>query len=689
MRRSESFWLSPPAQALLWAGLSAQAAASTVTASAGDPLLAFLAHGGLLVGTVVSLLNLRWRKPLDALGYALMAAALALFLGRPSEIAPSLVLFPSSAMADTNLAMAILVLWLSVGFSFLQNRRRHLIFVSACGLALFGLVGVINLEPGFLVAFGVYVFATLLAWSYEGLGDLAGTWLTWPWRLLRDRAVAATLVLAFVSAGALVTGNLLYWLLPNPFGTATRLRPVWSFAGTLFAGGLLSREELAVGAGPVELSNEVLFWISSERNDLWRVAAYDHYDGHAWRMSLPHTYLLPRYDRDAYVVPQVVPASARLSRQRVWVARFATSRLPAAAAPLQLRFLAGPLPGLRYAVSLDAYGCLNAGPPAMPGGAYEVVSALPESDPVRLRAAGTHYPAEITGLYLASLPLGTGEALSPLVESVTAGAATPYDQALALMAFLERECFYSTREPATPLGEDVTVHFLLRTRRGACDQFATAMAVMLRLAGVPARVATGYLTEERDPSNGLLVLRASGAHAWVEAYFPGYGWVPFNPSPQRTLEEEPWWSLLRRGQAGYVAGQAAKGVGLSLAGLAVLLLLLMAVIDPRVARARWREARAGRDPWERAFRECRRAALAASRTALRQPAAGLTPLEALQVAEQARAAASVLPRLRQLTGELYEARYSPRSGTPQQARRLAREFRDLRRRLPRPRRGKP
>jgi len=689
VRRSESFWLSPPAQALLWAGLSAQAAASTVTATAGDPLLALLAHGGLLVGTVVSLLNLRWRKPLDALGYALIAGALALFVGRPSGAAPSLLFFPSGAVDDTNLAAGTLVLWVLVGFSFLQYRRHQLIFVSACGLAIFGTVGLINLEPGFLVAFAVYIFATLLAWAYEGLGDLAGAWLTWPRRLLRDRAVTAASVLAFVSAGALVTGNLLYWLLPNPFGTATRLRPVWSFAGTLFAGGLLSREELAVGAGPVELSDEVLFWISSGRNDLWRVAAYDHYDGHAWRMSAPRTYLLPRYDRDANLIPQVVPASARLSRQRVWVARFATSRLPAAAEPIRLRFLAGPLPGLRYAVSVDAYGCLNAGPPAMPGAAYEVVSALPESDPVRLRAAGTNYPAEITSLYLAPLPLGTREALSPLVASITAGAATPYDQALALMAFLERECFYSTREPATPLGEDVAVHFLLQSRRGACDQFATAMAVMLRLAGVPARIATGYLTEERDPDNGLLVLRASGAHAWVEAYFPGYGWVPFNPSPQRSVEEESWWSLLRRGQAGYVAGQAAKGIGLSLAGLAVLLLLLMAVIDPRVAQARWLDAWAGRDPWERAFRECRRAALAASRTALRQPTAGLTPLEALEVAGQSRATAAVLPRLRQLTGELYEARYSPRSGTPQQARRLAHEFRALRRRLPRPRRGKP
>jgi hypothetical protein len=73
--------------------------------------------------------------------------------------------------------------------------------------------------------------------------------------------------------------------------------------------------------------------------------------------------------------------------------------------------------------------------------------------------------------------------------------------------------------------------FLFRDLRGYCQQFSGAMALLLRMGGVPARVAAGFSPGELDPTRGEYVIRDSDAHSWVEAYFPHYGWVTFDPTP--------------------------------------------------------------------------------------------------------------------------------------------------------------
>jgi hypothetical protein len=84
-----------------------------------------------------------------------------------------------------------------------------------------------------------------------------------------------------------------------------------------------------------------------------------------------------------------------------------------------------------------------------------------------------------------------------------------------------------------PPGSDGVDHFLFETRSGFFDYHASAMAVLLRAAGVPARVATGFALDEFDNETGQFVLRESNSYTWPEVYFPGQGWVAFNPSPDR------------------------------------------------------------------------------------------------------------------------------------------------------------
>ena len=78
------------------------------------------------------------------------------------------------------------------------------------------------------------------------------------------------------------------------------------------------------------------------------------------------------------------------------------------------------------------------------------------------------------------------------------------------------------------------VNFLTKTKRGFCQQFASAMAVLVRSLGYPARVATGFTPGLYDPKQKVYRVSTTNAHTWVEVMFPGYGWIPFEPTPTRS-----------------------------------------------------------------------------------------------------------------------------------------------------------
>lgn len=684
MSPSEGSRLHPQVPLLIVTCLSAQAAASVVTATVHETSFALLVHGALLVALALSLGNLHWRLPLNLLVYAAIVGMLILFSNRHAVSPLAAMFFPFASMADPNLAMGILVVWLLIGFSLLQYHRHNLIFVSACGLALFGLIGVINLEPGFLVAFAIYLFTTILAWSYEALLAKApqGTTGKW-WRMVRSQAVSTATVLAGVGLAAFLLSSLLYVSVPSPFAGSGRFRPVWTRAGALVQGNFLLSKYFLVGAGPANLSEQVLFRVQADYPALWRAYGYDHYDGHTWTRTLTGDHWVRQSGPHTFRLVESIPSGAKLNRQHFWVEKVSTPVVLAAAEPVEVSFSAESAGLAASILKQDPSGSLTVTPVRLPGSSYTVISVAPESNPEKLRAAGTSYPAWLREKYIEDLPLATEAALAELVKEITAGAQTPYDKALAIRQYLEANCFYTERGPVTPQQQDAAAYFLLKTRRGACDLFATAMTVMLRLVEVPARVATGFISGDYDPQTQTSLIRGSDAHAWVEVYFPGYDWVPFNPSPQRELEQESLWALLHRGQSWYVITKIAKSVGLLALGLALVALLFMAVIDPRLLQARWGDVRAHFNPWERAARECRRTCAALLATEGLQPSPGDTPLEMLSQAEK------VVPpppehlrsRLRRLIEDLYRLRFARQAGSADQAGQIARQFRALRRRL--------
>ncbi len=117
-----------------------------------------------------------------------------------------------------------------------------------------------------------------------------------------------------------------------------------------------------------------------------------------------------------------------------------------------------------------------------------------------------------------------------LAKSITAGAKNDYERAQAIERYL-RENFYYSLTPLDHEVEDPLAHFLFVSRKGHCEYFASAMAVLLRAVWVPSRVPVGFLSGSFNPLSGWHVVRASDAHSWVEAWVPGEGWLTFDPTP--------------------------------------------------------------------------------------------------------------------------------------------------------------
>lgn len=174
---------------------------------------------------------------------------------------------------------------------------------------------------------------------------------------------------------------------------------------------------------------------------------------------------------------------------------------------------------------------------------YSVTEAIPNVDVQDLQAAGTDYPpwlAPYTTLYQNGRIADTGrdKEIFTLAEQIvgSAGATTPYDKAKAIEAwFIEKGRFtYTLKPPTAPPGVRPLDNFLFNTQKGFCQDFSTAMNVMLRMLGIPSRQVAGFSAGVLDDKTRQRFVNAIDAHSWVEVFFPGYGWIPFEPTPDGT-----------------------------------------------------------------------------------------------------------------------------------------------------------
>jgi len=162
-------------------------------------------------------------------------------------------------------------------------------------------------------------------------------------------------------------------------------------------------------------------------------------------------------------------------------------------------------------------------------------SLVLEADQEQLRATGGDYPEWIQTRYML-LPKTVPDRVLSLARNLTATSPTRYDRAVAIEEYLRR-FEYTLDLPSPPPNRDVVDYFLFDLQKGYCDYFATSMVVLARAAGLPARLVIGYGSGIYDPDLDAYIVTEAEAHSWPEIYFPGYGWVEFEPTSGRLTIE--------------------------------------------------------------------------------------------------------------------------------------------------------
>jgi transglutaminase-like putative cysteine protease len=178
---------------------------------------------------------------------------------------------------------------------------------------------------------------------------------------------------------------------------------------------------------------------------------------------------------------------------------------------------------------------VHASPPLGAGETYVVRSSIADVTISELRDAGTEYPAWITERYL-DVPPTVTDRTRGLAEQIAAEAETSYDTVAAVTRYLRANIEYSeTITETRPEEQEPLDWFLFDTRVGFCNYYASSEVILLRVLGIPARLAVGFAEGEHQRGTSTYLVLEKNAHAWPEVYFPGLGWVEFEP----TVSEDP------------------------------------------------------------------------------------------------------------------------------------------------------
>lgn len=491
---------------------------------------------------------------------------------------------------DTLLFVALIstVVWfISLASSYWWARHENYLAAALPG-GVFTLI--IHLYDPFISrriwALGIYILLALLllgrkyylanceTWRIRRIFQMQGT----SFDLMRGMAITATLMV------------LLAWTVPasaagwqSAIRSWNRLTRPWREAQEWLStavealeapavrgGGDFYSSQLDLGTGN-PLADTVLFTVKVE--DLperpprlyWRGYVYDTYANRQWTSTYAGTdeyspdldpMLIPnlagRIPARFTVATQIKQALLYTASQPVWIGR--PGRIKAITVPNEERDLT--------AWYVD--------PRLSPGEQYQVQAALANPSIQDLQAAGTDYPAWIAERYL-QLPEDFSPRIRALAAEVTAGQPTPYDQASAVTRYLRSELEYTNPLPAPPPeNADPLEWTLFESKQAFCNYYASAEVLMLRSLGIPARLAVGFAEGKFDAPN-LYAVRSLDAHAWPEVYFPGIGWVEFEPTANQSPLIRPDIpepagpddeNLLDRLQAAQAPGREPKDPGL-------------------------------------------------------------------------------------------------------------------------------
>jgi transglutaminase-like putative cysteine protease len=387
--------------------------------------------------------------------------------------------------------------------------------------ALMAFAGMVADEGPHPVRAGALLAASFVVLFGSGLDRLRlwGPILPWPgfrrWRLARGAGRHARRLALAATAVALLLPGLLPGFGADPLLDLTR--------GT---GGSVSISPI-VDIRPNLLRNPAveLFRVRAERPAYWRLLALDRFDGRLWTsddVQAERGQLVPNlsYLSDNLTEPR---RGAVIIEQDYVITGLTTPWMPAAFVPRSVH-----VEGLfRFDEIRDTL--VREGGTG-PGLTYSVTSGVMVPSPERLDSAAAPSAEDVSSAYT-QLPRNLDPRVREIARELTADQPNAYRRILAIQSHLRR--FTYDEEAPAGHGVDDMLFFLERSRTGYCEQFAGTMAVLLRTLGYPSRVAIGFVPGVED-DQGMWRVTTEETHAWVEVFFPDFGWLAFEPTPTRS-----------------------------------------------------------------------------------------------------------------------------------------------------------
>ncbi len=450
-----------------------------------------------------------------------------------------LIFAPGPETLDRMLQATVhLVLFTAVIKAFSARTYRDYAYLATLSFMMMLASAILTVGTLFLACFVAYVIfaiSTLISYEIKRSTEQAARPAQGPHasaganRSAVERALAAaTLGLAL---GIVVLASILFFIIPRfrtgyLTGLGAQRQNLTGFSESVNFGDIRK----------ILQSNAVVMRVVIEgdpRNYIgikWRGVGLTSFDGKHWyndnteQIVLHPAYISNAIDRN-FIFPPGEGWQARTRRAlqyRVILSPVSTDVIFAAAVPRRVTTR------VRF-VNTDQTGSLHNPVHGYAPFGYSVLSDAGLPTAAELRRAPKDLSTEMRLVYL-RVPEKLNPRIAELAQQVTGSADNWYDQASAIQTYLRNNYGY-TLNPTAIDSRDPVGSFLFNSKQGYCEYFAAAMVLMLRTLQVPARYVNGFQTGTYNRLGKDFVVRARDAHSWVEVYFPGYGWIPFDPTP--------------------------------------------------------------------------------------------------------------------------------------------------------------
>lgn len=444
-----------------------------------------------------------------------------------------------------------LVLFITVVKIFAIHRARDVIWL--CAMAFGAVLGsaVLTVDTMFFAAFCLFLLlsvTTFISWEMKRSAGAAQECSREPHGGPRRMAWSLSTTAALLMV-AIVLGSVgIFFLLPRvSAGYLSRFAPRSQFTSGF-------SDDVRLGEiGEIQQSTQVVMHIQIQGDTLgaydlkWRGVALEAFDGKRWyNPARPLPMMQNRFgsfDVGTFTrrVPEFhAPVTASANPQRI---RYRVTLEPIGSNVFFLAPVVQTLFGNYREVRVDYAGSVFNNDRDRVVSRYEAISDVARPNPENLRAASaaTAPPADVPGPAL-SLPK-LDPRIPELARRVTQNATNDYDRALAIERHLTSSYGYTLQLLDAPEA-DPLAHFLFVRKQGHCEYFSSAMAVMLRTLNIPSRIVNGFRGGQFNDVTGSYIVRARDAHSWVEAWFPGQGWVAFDPTPASSETTAGAWKRL-------------------------------------------------------------------------------------------------------------------------------------------------